>query len=1092
MSFGFGIGDILAVIELAKKIRKDFADAPSQFKDISLEVRSLSIVLQDIEDELSLPDLNAKQKSELEEIIVGCRDVLEKLQRALSAYGELRSDSRGVGSKAKRIWKRLKWEPDDIKEFRSRVTTNVTFLNAFRGKYTNEILHQIKNGADQFHERQDDRELNKESLAILDWLTPINHAAQQHDYITQRQVDTGQWLLDSPVFIEWVNSDKQKLFCPGIPGAGKTMLTSIVVEELNNRFRNDKDVGIAYFYCNFRRQHDQKIDDLLLSLLKQLSGYQASLPGAVKEMFDLHSPRQNRPSTKEISSALKSVIDSYSKVFIVVDALDECQMTNGCRMQFLSEIFDIQETYQLSLFATSRHIPDIEERFDGSLRLEIRASDKDVERYLDGRISQLPEYVRKSTGLQNEVKTAIIKAVDGMFLLARLNFDSLRGKKSPKVMRNALNSLPTGSAAYRYAYKDAMERIEGQLDDERDLAKQVLSWITFAKRPLTTAELQEAIAVEIDETELDQENFTEISTMISVCAGLVTVDEESKIIRLVHYTTQEYFERTRDKWFPDAETFITTICVTYLSFETFNTGLCLWYRDFAKRVRSHQFSMYAARFWGHHAGKASILEKKLEQALLKFLENQAKVDASWQLMNSDNVPESYVDQGSSPGSPISYYGRFQRRGLTGMHITAFFGLETVIKLLLDSGKLEVDPRDLLSERSNFIPDPNVVNQDRTPLSYAAEQGHEKVVNLLLDTGKVEVDSIDQSRQTPLRYSVESGNEKVVKLLLNTGKVNVNFKDDRGQTPFYKAAESGNENVVKLFLETGKVEIDTTDNFDGTPLLGAVRKGYESIVKLLLNAGAVKINQNDLEHRTPVSYAAEEGFESIVKLLLDTNSVDVNIVDGYGRTPISYAAKGGFEFIVKLLLDTNSADINIADRFYKTPISYAAKGGFESIVKLLLDTNSVDINIVDINQQTPIAYALEKGYESIAMLLLSTGKVDISYLDPSGLEIFWWVACWGHEPIVKQLLNTGFNLPITQPGPVEGVWWEGVWWEDEGKVKLLIKRYADMNIDIHPATEENIRKLWPRVLESSGENWNEQLERVICEGMAFKDRVDIWS
>lgn len=99
-------------------------------------VQSLSIVLQGIEDELSLPDLNAKQKSELEEIIVGCRDVREKLQRELSAYGELRSDSRGVGSKAKRIWKRLKWEPDDIEEFRSRVTTNVAFLNAFRGKHT--------------------------------------------------------------------------------------------------------------------------------------------------------------------------------------------------------------------------------------------------------------------------------------------------------------------------------------------------------------------------------------------------------------------------------------------------------------------------------------------------------------------------------------------------------------------------------------------------------------------------------------------------------------------------------------------------------------------------------------------------------------------------------------------------------------------------------------------------------------------------------------------------------------------------------------------------------------------------------------------
>ena len=91
-------------------------------------------------------------------------------------------------------------------------------------------------------------------------------------------------------------------------------------------------------------------------------------------------------------------------------------MADGCRMDFLSEVFHLQETCQLSLFATSRHIPDIEEMFDNSMRLEIRASDTDVERYLDGRMSQLPGYVRNSKDLQNEIKSKIIKAIDGMYV----------------------------------------------------------------------------------------------------------------------------------------------------------------------------------------------------------------------------------------------------------------------------------------------------------------------------------------------------------------------------------------------------------------------------------------------------------------------------------------------------------------------------------------------------------------------------------------------------------------------------------------------------------------------------------------------------
>jgi hypothetical protein len=90
-----------------------------------------------------------------------------------------------------------------------------------------------------------------------------------------------------------------------------------------------------------------------------------------------------------------------------------------------------------------------------------------------------------------------------------------------------------------------MERIEGQIVDAKVLAKQVLSWITCAKRTLTTFELQHALAVETGEPELDRENLPEIEDMVSVCAGLVTVDKESRVIRLIHYTTQEYFERTQ-------------------------------------------------------------------------------------------------------------------------------------------------------------------------------------------------------------------------------------------------------------------------------------------------------------------------------------------------------------------------------------------------------------------------------------------------------------------------------------------------------------------------------------------------------------------
>jgi hypothetical protein len=122
----------------------------------------------------------------------------------------------------------------------------------------------VKIGIDGLKQAQNDQQ----QQTILDWLTPVNYASQQNDFISRRQEGTGQWLLESEEFQIWLNTNKQTLFSPGIPGAGKTILTSIIVDELTTQFSNDPTIGIAYIYCNFRRQEKQKIDDLLASLLK--------------------------------------------------------------------------------------------------------------------------------------------------------------------------------------------------------------------------------------------------------------------------------------------------------------------------------------------------------------------------------------------------------------------------------------------------------------------------------------------------------------------------------------------------------------------------------------------------------------------------------------------------------------------------------------------------------------------------------------------------------------------------------------------------------------------------------------------------------
>jgi hypothetical protein len=134
----------------------------------------------------------------------------------------------------------------------------------------------------------------------------------------------------------------------------------------------------------------------------------------VQDLYNQYKDQPKRPFLDEVSRALHSVSKLYSKVFIIIDALDECQDTDKCRTTLLSEIFKLQEGQRSNIFSTSRCIPEILERFKESVSLEIRARDEDVRAYLASHMTRLPPFVLSNPDLQNEIKATISKAVDGM------------------------------------------------------------------------------------------------------------------------------------------------------------------------------------------------------------------------------------------------------------------------------------------------------------------------------------------------------------------------------------------------------------------------------------------------------------------------------------------------------------------------------------------------------------------------------------------------------------------------------------------------------------------------------------------------------
>jgi hypothetical protein len=256
--------------------------------------------------------------------------------------------------------------------------------------------------------------VDHEAKAILTWLSPLEFPLQQSDFTTKRQKGTGQWFIESEKFKTWLSETGQILYSPGIPGSGKTMLTSIVIDHLTNTVQG-KNIGTAYIYCNYKSRSDHTSVNLVASLLKQLLQARSTISEEVQSLYECHIRKNSHLTVDEVFSALQSEIGYYNRVNILIDALDECNDDDGTRQVLLSKLRVLQATNIVNLMVTSRFNLTIQQEFQSALQLEITASGQDVHMYLKGQMHRLPNFVAKKVGLQNEIISGIVETVDGMY-----------------------------------------------------------------------------------------------------------------------------------------------------------------------------------------------------------------------------------------------------------------------------------------------------------------------------------------------------------------------------------------------------------------------------------------------------------------------------------------------------------------------------------------------------------------------------------------------------------------------------------------------------------------------------------------------------
>ncbi|KAK6827461.1 serine/threonine-protein kinase ripk4 [Apiospora arundinis] len=849
-------------------------------------------------------------------------------------------------------------------------------------------------------------------LEILNWLTATEYGPQHSEYLQKRHPGTGQWLLTSSEYQTWRSTSSKTLFCPGIPGAGKTILTSVVIEDLKSKVRDDPNAAICYVYCNFNRKEEQKIENLI-------SKHKTPLPAAVTKLH-LDHVQQTRPTFEELTKALQDVTTQFSMVYLVVDALDEYQISDATRNQFLSILFGLQAKHPVNLFATSRFIPDIVERFKGaSTKMEIRAAHKDIESYIRSQISQPGNFSADVDALRTEIVKCVTERAAGMFLLAQLHIESLKVEDTTKKVRNMLVEMasPTESTkeAYVDAYEATMRRIEGQHHATRAL--QVLGWITCARRQLSKVELQHALGVAHGSDAMNPEDLPKVEHLVSVCAGLVTADEGTGVIRLVHYTAQEYFESTMGRWFPNIQTEITRTCISYLSYQAFHTGHCLLLKKYYQRAANHPFLEYAGTYWGLHAHKA-----QRDDAVLKFLMDKPLLDAAYQAFR---CTAGYKLRFLWTGEYTEYTEYTETPG-AAHHAAARFGLEEELRQLLNEHDMNEKNCNgntplLLSCRYRHWgvarlliregADVNAENGDEeTPLMWAGYNA--ATARLLIDRG-ARTDCASLGGITALSFAVHDF--ELTKLIIKKG-VEINVEpEDKSKDPLRAAIHATADiRTIELLIEHG-ADLHDQDDFGDTPLDEALVKDYTEAAKLIIehdNEVGFHDNLGDSTLFKAIDHSQRNRWDlTLIELMIDKGAEVTDLEYETNKSSLvhllsyeNYSKKAA-----KLLIEAG-ADVDGSDNNGNTPLIHASRANDLEIATLLINHGAY-VNIVNNFGWGPLSIAQFEGNHDMVRLLVDRGADYNHHLYWYGLTHLHVAARVGELELVRFLINDGAEVNV---------------------------------------------------------------------------------
>ena len=432
---------LIAVLQLSGTVisyLSDVKDGPKELQRIQLELSSTHNVLFMLQDQADHSEEDDPFSSTLRSLngpsgpFQQFHDALERLASRLAPLEGWR-----------KLKKAFKWsfEKEEIHDILKTIERQKTYFSLARqndhialSKAIGEDVDAIRKGNDKISVEVDKTSTGVEMIsagvtniqtgekhkAYRQWLSAPDPSSNYNKALRNRYGDTGDWFLETNDYLRWLSKPGFPLWLYGIPGCGKTILSSTIIQETIVHSQSQIQSVVLYFYFDFNDIEKQQHEKMVRSLIIQLSSQCVNTSRILESLYSSCTNGARQPDYDSLLSTLHQMMGCLKETYLILDALDECGERQGL-LKTVEELASWKDA-NVHLLMTSRKEKDIEDSIEpllngqGKICIQSVLVNEDIRTYVRGRLQTDRELKRwrKDIEAQREIENTLMEKADGM------------------------------------------------------------------------------------------------------------------------------------------------------------------------------------------------------------------------------------------------------------------------------------------------------------------------------------------------------------------------------------------------------------------------------------------------------------------------------------------------------------------------------------------------------------------------------------------------------------------------------------------------------------------------------------------------------